>query len=116
MSKYYKDGDSIDVVAAGTEVMGRIIAVAGTVGIVNPTANSAAIVAGDLISVRIKGVVMVPNPNSVVVAAGGLVEYDYATDAVIAQAAGDYDIGHAVAAAVGATDLAVLLPGPAPVA
>lgn len=113
MSRFHKDGNEINFVAAGTEVIGGLIQIAGTVGIVNPTHDGANPSAGDDCVARIKGIVEVPN-SGIAPADGTAIGYDQSADEAVAAAGGDFDIGHAVGAhTVNDAFIKVLLPGPA---
>ena len=115
MSEFHKTGNEIDGTAAGTEVVGRLYQVAGTVGILNPTHDSQPPEAGDPVVYRINGVVKVPN-SGITPADGTQIGYDQANDQAVAAGAGDFNCGFAVGAHA-ATDpyIKVLLPGAAPV-
>lgn len=113
MSRFHKDGNEINFVAAGTEVVGGLIQIAGTVGIVNPTHDGANPAAGDDCVARIKGIVEVPN-SGIAPADGTEIGYNQGADTAVAAGAGDFNIGRAVGAhTANDSHVKVLLPGPA---
>lgn len=113
MSRFVQDGNEIEFTAAGAHVPGTLVQVAGKVGILNPKADGTAIVSGDLVSARIKGVVAIPY-GSGTFTDGEAVGYDQSADTAVESASGDsdFDAGTCVGGAgSGDSEVLVLLNG-----